>query len=374
MPMVENTQVVENLTSIVTNILVLSVLIVIHEFGHFIAARKAGVRVEAFSLGFGKKLFVKKGKETEYSVSIIPLGGYVKLAGDNLDDKKGAPDEYLSKPIRKRFAIVFLGPLMNYALGFFLLCFAYYSGYPLLFTKIGEIQKGSSAEAAGLKAGDMILAVDSKKVETWFELKSVISKNAPNNSSQVVLTIERGNIKQDIPVAIQVKKEQDSSESRSIGIIAGDVKPGLGKSFSLGAKKTVDITWLTYRALGMMISGKLSFKESTSGVIGVYIAISVAKKIGFIAVIYLTAVLSISLALINLLPFPALDGGHILLMGIEKIRGKYLGKKAEDVINKVGFSFLILLMVAVTYNDLDKFGFVGRIGGLFGKIAHHFVK
>ena len=152
-------------------IFVLSVLIFVHELGHFIFAKRMGVRVERFSLGFGALLWKRKVGDTEYCIGSIPLGGYVKMSGDSLEECKGKPYEYYSKSPGKRFQIIFFGPLFNYALGFLVFWFIFFTGYPSLTTKIGGLLDGFGAQKAGLEAGDRIIAINGKKIVFWEEMQ-----------------------------------------------------------------------------------------------------------------------------------------------------------------------------------------------------------
>ena len=353
-------------------ILILSILIIVHEFGHFIVARKLGVRVEKFSLGFGPQIFKKKKKDTEYSLALIPLGGFVKLAGDNMEEFKGEPDEYFSKPPGKRFWIIFAGAFLNYILGFLFFWFIFFSGYPTLTTKVGGLIDGFGAKEAGLKAGDKILSIDGQDVVYWEDLQSIVySKKA---ADKVHLEVLRDNKEFTVAVSIKEKEFEDQlGEKHNIGLLGitpfdelVKVRHGFFKSFTLGAVKTKDLTILTYQGLFRMLTGKLSIRESVTGPLGIFFITSKAASMGIIALLHLMAVLNISLAVFNLLPLPILDGGHILFLGLEKIRGKTLGLKAEKVITQIGLSLIITLVLFVTYNDIVR---------LFGdKIQKIFVK
>ncbi|MDD5432772.1 MAG: RIP metalloprotease RseP [Candidatus Omnitrophica bacterium] len=337
---------------------VLSLLIVVHEFGHFLAARLTGVRVEKFSLGFGTNLLKKKKGHTEYSISAIPLGGYVKLAGDNLEEYKGKPYEYLSKPISKRFYIIFCGPLLNYVLGFLFFWLIFFVGYPSFTTKVGGLLDGYGAKKAGLQIGDKITAIDGQKVAFWEELQKVIQEK--NESNNVNLTILRDSKEFNVSVAIRETKLDDQLGSKRkvglLGITPFDeivkVRHGFFESFVLSLEKTWFLTEMTYKGLWRMVTGKLSVRDSVTGPLGIFDITSKAAKVGLIAILQLVAVLSISLGIFNLLPLPVLDGGHIFLLGIEKIRGKYLGVKAERVLSQTGFVLIISLALFVTYNDI----------------------
>ena len=339
---------------------ILSVLIIVHEFGHFIVAKKMGVRVEQFSLGFGPVLFKKKKNDTEYSLSLFPLGGFVKLAGDNLEESTGKPDEYLSQKPSRRFWIIFFGPLLNYLLAilfFWVICFV---GYPALTTKVGGVIDGLGAMEAGLKAGDKITAIDGEKVGSWEELqKTILSKKLEEKVSVSLVREEKEII---IPVRIKEKDIKDQvGQKRKLGLLgitpSGEiikVRYGFFRSFIVGVEKAKDLTILTYKSLGFLITGKLSMRESMTGPLGIFFITSQAASLGFIAVLHLMAVLSLSLAIFNLFPLPILDGGHILFLILEKIRGKSLSLKAERVVNKVGMTLIMSLAVFVTYNDIVK--------------------
>ncbi len=337
---------------------ILSVLIVVHEFGHFIIAKKIGVRVEQFSLGFGKVLFKKKSKGTEYSVSAVPLGGFVKLAGDNLEEYKGKSDEYFSKPPGKRFWIIFFGPALNYCLGILLFWMIFFVGYPTLTTKIGSLIDNFGAKEAGLQVGDKIIAIDGQKTENWEDLQKVIYTKKQVESVNV--SFLRGDKELSVNVRLKQKVLEDTVGQKRklslLGITPADeiikVRHGFLESFSLGLAKAWDLTVMTYIALGRLVTGSLSMRESMTGPLGIFFITSKAAQLGPIAIFHLMAVLSLSLAIFNLLPLPILDGGHIALLALEKIRGKLLSIKTEEVINKIGLSFIILLVVLVTYNDI----------------------
>lgn len=339
-------------------LLILGILITVHEFGHFFAAKKLGVRVEKFSFGFGKRLLTRKKGETEYSISLIPLGGYVKLAGDSIEEFHNKPDEYLSKTPLERAQIIFLGPLLNYLMGFLCFWLIFFAGYPSLTTKVGGLVDGFGAKDAGLQIGDKVTAVNGKRVDFWEDLQAAIqSKKA---ESKVSLSVLRGDKELTIDVQIKEKKMDDALGQRHsvglVGIMPEDeivkVRHGILQSFSLGIKKTFDLTILTYKALWRMVTGKLSMRDSITGPLGIFFITSKAASVGIIALLHLVAVLSVSLCIFNLLPLPVLDGGHIVLLLIEKIRRKPLGINAERVVTQVGFTFIVALALFATYNDL----------------------
>jgi regulator of sigma E protease len=348
----------------------LSLLIIVHELGHFMAARLSGVRVEQFSLGFGPVILKRKKGDTEYKINLIPLGGYVKMAGDNRAEYQGKSDEYFAKPLISRFAIIFCGPLLNYILGFLFFWLILFMGYPSLTSKVGGLIDGYGAKAAGLEIGDNIVAVDGKDVLLWDDLQQAIRNR--KISTQVELKVLRKQQPLRFTVAIKDKLLDDQlGQKKALGIIGIspldeiiETKHSFWESSYLGFKKTLDLTVMTYTGLWRLATGKMSMRDSMTGPLGIFFITSKAAKLGWVALLHLLAVLSVSLAIFNLLPLPILDGGHIFLLGLEKIRKKALGVKAEEVINNVGLSLMIMLALLVTYNDI-----IRLYGEKFSKIV-----
>jgi regulator of sigma E protease len=358
--------------SLLIFLFILGLLIIVHEFGHFITARKMGVKIEKFSLGFGPQIFTRKRGDTEYTVSAVPLGGYVKLAGDSLEEYHGKSYEYLAQPVGKRFWIIFFGPLLNYVLGFLFLWLIFFTGYPTLTAKVGGVLDGFGAKAAGVKAADRIISIDGQKIQYWEELQAIVHSRAETDT--VRLAVLRDGQELAINVNIKKKSIDDTlGQKHSVGLLgitASDeiitVRHGLLKSLTLAVDKTWWLTRITYQALWRIVTGKLSMRESVTGPLGIFFITSKAASIGLTAVIHLIAVLSISLGIFNLLPLPVLDGGHLALLGLEKIRGKYISLKAEQAINRAGFTLIITLAIIVTCNDLFKF-FGDKIGRMLSK-------
>lgn len=341
-------------------VIVLSFLIIVHEFGHFIIAKRTGVKVEKFSLGFGPALLKRKKKGTEYTINAVLLGGYVKLAGDNMEEWHKKSDEFLSKRPSQRAAIVFAGPLLNYIMGLLVLWFVFLAGFPTLTTKVGGLIDKLGAKDAGIQVKDKIIAVDGKEVRFWEDLQKIIQ--AKSNDSVVKLSVLRDSNEYVFEVKVKTKEFNDPLGGKHtvglLGIVPDDefvnIKHGFFESFSLSLKRTWEMTAMTYKGLWFMMTGKLSMRESVTGPLGIFYVTSKAASIGFIAVLHLIAVLNVSLAIFNLLPLPVLDGGHIFFLIIEKIRGKPLDIKAERVITQIGFAFIITLAIFVTYNDLNR--------------------
>jgi regulator of sigma E protease len=344
--------------SLLIFLFILGLLIIVHEFGHFIAARMNGVHVEIFSLGFGPQIFKTVRKGTEYSISLIPLGGYVKMAGDSREEYKGKDDEYLSKSIGRRFQIIFFGPFLNYVLGFLFFWFILFSGYPTLTNKVGGLLDGYGAQESGLEVGDRIVAIDGKEVRYWEDIQRQVQQRKRNESVDV--DILRDGRELNISVPIRDKLVDDElGEKRSLGLIGIspydeviEVRHGFLESAYLGLKKTADLTLVTYKGLWRLITGRMSVKDSVTGPLGIFYITSKTAKMGLVAVMHLIAILSISLGIFNLLPLPILDGGHIFFLGLEKLRRRALGVKAERMVNNVGFTLMITIALLVTYNDI----------------------
>ena len=355
--------------SLISFIVVLSILVIVHEFGHFIVAKKMGVRVEKFSIGFGPEIFGVTRQDTRYSVSMIPLGGYVKLSGETgAEGLKGEKWEYLSRTVGERMRIIFAGPLLNYILAFLIFSFVFMVGNPTLTSVIGKVMPGYPAESSGLKVGDKILKINGKDVIYWEDVTKIVhtSKNQEMN-----LVVER--LGQKVSIIVMPKSQEMDTIFGSrknisiIGIVpSGDavyVKYGFFKSIYMGAEKLWTLTYITCRALWASITGAIPIKESMTGPIGIFYITGQAAKLGLVYLLQLMGVLSASLAIFNLLPVPVLDGGHILFLAIEKIRRKPVSIKMQENITQVGMSLLIVLMLFVFYNDFMRFG-------IFEKIAH----
>ena len=356
-------------------IFVLGVLVLVHECGHFIVAKLLRVRVEVFSIGFGKKLFGIKRGDTEYCISLVPLGGYIKLSGDNPEEKRdGKSWEFLSKTPSERAAIVAAGPAFNYFAAFLLFSLVFFLGVPNLTAKIGELKDNYPAQMAGIQVGDRVLSVDGKKVEFWEELSATIYEK--NKEEKISLKIQRQDKVFDLSLVPKVETTKnifgDDIKIGLIGIMPAQetkiVRFGLIASVQKGAQRIITITKMTYFSLYRMAIGKMSMRESLAGPVVIFKITGQAARLGFIYLLQIMATLSVSLAIINLFPIPVLDGGHLLFLLYEKIRGKSASMKTQEIATRIGLSMLIVLMVFVFYNDLVRIGaFEKALGFLTGK-------
>jgi regulator of sigma E protease len=354
-------------------IIVLSILIFVHEVGHFIVAKRMGVRIEQFSLGFGPQIFSWERNGTRYMICAIPLGGYVKMAGDNPEEFQGKPDEYLAKSAGQRAGIVFSGPLLNYALAFLCFWLIFFLGVPNLACRVGELLDNFGAQEAGVEVGDKILAVDGQEVKIWQDLQEIIMKKV--EADIVRLSILRDTQRLEIPV--QIKQEKIDTiwgESKTIGLIGirpADefikIKYGLIESFFVGGGKLFYLTGLTLKSLLWMVLGRLSFRDSVTGPLGIFYVTREAAHLGIVPLIQVIAIISMSLSIFNLLPLPVLDGGHLLFILIEKIRGRRLSIRTERVVTQIGMSIIILLVIFVFYNDLLRYDVFGKVSEWWSK-------
>ena len=347
------------LYSITIFLFILGVTVLVHEFGHYLMARRFSVRIQEFFVGIGgRKIFSRKKGNTEYGVKTVLLGGYIKLAGDNLDEYTGKPDEYLSQPPGKRFWIIFFGPLFNYILGFLCFWLIYVVGYPTVTTRIGGVLDGFGAKEAGLQAQDIILSIDGKKVRFFEELQRIVQFKKETDIVQV--SVLRRDKELTVSVPIKAKQFKDNfGKDYSVAILGVSpsdeivtLRYGFLESFRRSMQKTWFLTCLTYKALWFMVTGKLSIKDSAAGPLGLYFITAKIAAQGAIALVNLFAVLCINLAICNLLPLPVLDGGHIMFLAVEKFRGRSLSKKAEQFVTRVGLTIIFSLFIIFTYNDV----------------------
>lgn len=346
--------------SIIAVIIVFSVLILSHELGHFFMAKKMGVKVEIFSIGFGRKLWSVKRGDTEYAISAIPFGGYVKMAGDDpTEEHKGEEWEFYSKPIYKRFNIVVAGAAVNYIFGFILFCVVFMIGAPVSTSRIGRILEGYPAEKVGLKENDKIIEIDGKKVRYW---EDILDKIHSKKGEDITIVADRNGEILTFNVKGKLEEQKDifgkPIKVTLIGIGPSEeaefVKHGFIKAIEMAALTTWNITAFTYKAIWKMLTGSLSVK-AVAGPIGIFAMTGKFAKMGMIYLLWLSAVLSVSLAIFNLLPFPVLDGGHILFLGIEKLKGRPIDKKIQEIVQQVALALLIMFVLIVSWNDLIRF-------------------
>jgi regulator of sigma E protease len=434
-------------TSILAFVFVLGVLIFVHELGHFLMARRIGVRVLTFSLGFGPKLLSFRRGDTEYCISAIPLGGYVKMAGENPEDTRtGAEDEFLSKTKWQRFQVLVMGPLMNIVLAIVVMAIVLYQGAQLpAFEQqpvvVGTFSPNSAGERAGLKLGDRIVTIDGKPVDTWEQFSMAILPKAKRevsigymrNGQQGALTVvpdaqgkfEMGDlgVQPTIhPEVVAVSKGEPADEA---GLQGGDivlaaggeqsvtydhlltaikshshqalpltvkrgdrvfdivvtprpigtkvmigaqinafethtVEPGPLEAVKLSFAKNWEWTRLIVQTLAGLFTRETSVKQ-LMGPVAIADLSGTAAQAGWIQLFSLMAMISLNLGLLNLMPVPVLDGGHIFILSLEGLARRDFSMKVKEKMLLAGFVLLLMLMVTVIYNDLMRIQWIEKL-------------
>jgi regulator of sigma E protease len=350
---------------------VLGILIFFHELGHFLVAKCFGVKVLKFSLGFGLKLVGRKIGETEYVISSVPLGGYVKLLGENGNDTEPVPPEeahraFNNQHVMKRMAIVGAGPLFNLFLALVLFCgFALVAGSYILIPEIGQVRKDSPAYKAHLMKGDIISAMQGQPVKSWPEIKKYVQKSA---GKPVEIMIRRGKELLTVTVVPEQGEEKnlfgEEVKSAFIGIVASGkyekIELGAWEAIVVGFLKTWEVTKLTCLTVIKLFEGVVSIK-TLGGPIMIGQLTGQAAQEGLSYLIPLLAIISVNLGVLNFLPVPILDGGLIVFLLVELIIGRPISLKKRDVAQKVGIFLLAILIVVVTFNDLTRIEVLRRL-------------
>lgn len=343
--------------TIIYFILILGIIILIHEFGHFIFAKKAGIYVYEFSLGMGPQIFKwhRKNDETEYSIRLFPIGGYVSMAGEEIEVDDTIPKEkrMQSKTWMQRFLVVTAGVMMNFLLALVLLfIIGCVNGTPVNKPIINDVNVEYPFYNSGIEKNDIITKVNGKNTKTqdMFLLEYQIALTG----EEVTFTVlkENGNI---VDYKIKpLKLEDEEGVYYSFGFSMGGVEDTSPiRHIKYAFNKFGSLINQMFHTIIYLCTGKLSL-NNLSGPIGIYSVVGEAAKLGFINIIYLIALLSINVGFINILPFPAFDGGRLFFMIIEKIRRKPINPKVENTINSIGLILLLILMAVISFNDIVK--------------------
>jgi len=347
------------MSSVLAFVLVLGALIFVHELGHFLVAKLFRIKVLRFSPGFGPKLVGRRWGETEYLISLLPLGGYVKMLGEDPEEEVKEEEEeraFWNQPPSRRGAIVSAGPVANLLFASLLFAFIFAIGIPHLAPTIGEVADGFPAKEAGIKPGDRVIAIDGKEVRYWSDLLEEIPRSG---GRELHLTIRRDERVLTVAVTPKaVKKKTVFGEEKviyQIGIvpkgetIIEKVSPikAIGKGFS----HTLKISYMVINIVIKMVEGVISPKTLGGPLLIAQMAGEHAQK-GIISLLFFTAVLSVNLGILNLFPIPILDGGQLIIILLESLRGKPISVKKLELVQKVGIVLIILIMAFAFYNDL----------------------
>jgi len=337
--------------TILVAILGLSALIVIHELGHMLTAKALGVKVTEFGIGFGPPLLKKKYGKTTYSLRVILLGGFVKMAGMN-DDAVG-PDTYPAKAAWRRALIIFAGPFINLLAAVLILTGIYMAGVPTaVTTEIDEVVSGSMAAEVGLEPGDEIVSVDGNSIERWEDFQGIVGEKNPGDD--VALVVERGGEREEYSGTLKADPENPQRAIVGVRPVLTYTSYGPMEALGLGVEKTAQIIGLFGWFIGQLVGGEVSFYDSVSSPIGVVGVSSDVASQGAMSFAQLLALISINLAVFNLLPMLPLDGGHLFFIAAEKILGRPVSAETVNKIAAFGLALILMLFVFATYADLSK--------------------
>lgn len=334
-------------------IIILGVIIFIHELGHFICAKRSGIYVYEFSLGMGPRIlkFNRKNDETDYCLRLFPIGGFVQMAGEEIDDDEDVPRDkkFNDKPFWKKVITVSAGIMMNFIMAIILLFIVgLVNGAPQNKAIVGTVDPGYPAYTSGLKEGDRILKVNGRSANTTDKLTLQLQVF---QGEKIDVEVERNGVVQNVELAPKEVKVDGETAYRYGFQIDDEVQYGVVASLKYAFTKTFSLIHQMIFIIWYLITGQLEL-GSLAGPVGIYSVVGSAASSGFISLLYLTAYISINVGFINLLPIPAFDGGRLLFLIIEKIKGSPVDPKLENTIHTIGFFLLMALMILITYNDI----------------------
>jgi regulator of sigma E protease len=358
---------------VVPFLFVLTIVVFFHELGHFLMARLCGIKVVVFSIGFGPEIvgfYDRYG--TRWKISAVPLGGYVKFFGDDnaasVPDQSAAAvmsdaerkDSFMFQPVRSRAAVVAAGPIANFVLAIAIFAAIFMTvGKQTTSARVDTVQAASAAEAAGFKPGDLVTAINGEKIESFSDMQRIVSISAGETLS---IDVDRGGAPVTLKATPQLKELKDNfGNVHRLGVlgISRSMSPGDIKTEKAGPVRAVVMgaqeTWFVVDRTLAYISGVFVGREAADQLGGPIRIAQVSGQVataGFTALIHLTAVLSVSIGLLNLFPIPLLDGGHLLFYAIETIRGRPLSERAQEVGFRIGLAIVVMLMIFATFNDI----------------------
>lgn len=352
------------LTTLLSFAFVLGLLIFVHELGHFVTAKMVGIKVERFSLGFPPRAFGFKYGDTDYCISWLPLGGYVKMAGmidESLDETlTGEPWEYASKPVWQKSIVISAGSIMNFITAiviFAILALAHGIPGEPSGAQVSDVMANTPAEQAGLLSGDVVTSIDGQTVKTSQDLIEIVNANA---NVELAVELERNG------EVIQTNVTPGLDPDKNVGLIGIQVGTqvqfvdvNFAEAMTYGASYSYNIVVLTLDAFKKIIVGEQSLRDSVGGPIIIAKMAGESAKHGFESLLAFTAFISLNLGFFNLLPFPVLDGGHLVMLLIEGVTRKEIPVKAKMFVQKVGMALLLALMLFVIFNDISRWSNLG---------------
>ncbi|MBM7579892.1 RIP metalloprotease RseP [Jeotgalibacillus terrae] len=422
------------MNSVIAFIIIFGALVFFHELGHFVFAKRAGILCREFAIGMGPKILAFKKNETQYTLRLLPIGGYVRMAGEDaemlelkpgfraglilgedekvekviLNNKDRYPDlrvvevadadldkelyikgyeegeetlqifklsekavfiedgvetqiapwdrQFNSKKLYQRFLTIFAGPAMNFVLAFVVLAvLAMLAGVPNEEPILGEVIEGDPASEAGLQQGDVVTAIAGKEITTWTDLTDIIS-DSPGEELTIDVVRDGQPLTFEVTPRAEVYENGDEEVTQGIMGVYNDLieSPSIFQSIAYGAERTYEFTVLIFNLLGQLVTGQFSI-DALAGPVGIYKNTEAVAAAGVYQLMQWGAVLSINLGIMNLLPLPALDGGRLLFFGVEALRGKPIDRQKEGMVHFVGFALLMLLMIVVTWNDIQRY-------------------
>ncbi len=341
-------------------ILILGVIVLVHEFGHFIFAKMFGVYVYEFSIGMGPKIWSKKSKkdETEYCIRAIPIGGFVQLSGEEVEDDKSVPKEkkMYNKKVWQRFLIMFFGAGNNFILAFLILILCgIFFGSPNMDPVVSRLTAGYPMESAGIEVGDRFLEVNGNKISTVDDVRLYLALETSGDPVTFKIKKANGNV---VTYEITPQKETvEEGTSYKFGIeFIRENEKGFLAPLKYAVVKTGALFHQMFITLKLLFTGSVGV-DSLSGPVGIYSIVGQTRSAGIESVLQLVALLSINVGFINLIPFPAFDGGRILFLIIEKIKGSPVNPKVENIFHSIGFILLLILLLFITFNDIVRMFF-----------------
>jgi len=365
------------LITLIVFIAILGLLVFVHELGHFLAAKRAGIRVEEFAFGFRPRLFAKKIGQTTYAINLIPLGGYVRMYGENPEEV--GPQSYRSQSPWSKFLVIVAGPVMNLILAWLLLTILFASGFnPIVpgvannpfvkltdYVSLAKIGAGSPAEQAGLQNGDGIISVEGQKIATSLELVSLIDQH---RGRSIKLEIKRGQSQEIVQLTPRLNPPAGQ------GALGVEINPSSKVKTSLWQAPLAAVVE-TVRIIGLTIQGVFGFvgdliirqqvSDNVTGIIGVSALTGAARRLGIEYLTQLVMMISVGLGVINLAPILPLDGGHIAALAYEKVTRRPLSEKQLGILATIGLSLVMVVFVVVSYKDIIRFGIVSRLLNIF---------